>query len=359
MGITIGVLGYGGTVGRFTTEYLLKQKFHVIGGQRHQSTFFKNEKNFSSLCMNLENKTALQEFCHACDVVVNCTSPSSLYGAIIAEAAAEQKKLYIDPSNLAGFHTECYPDSKFILSCGYMPGLSEYLVSYLADNYFDKTEEVSVYQGGTEFCSPSAFADIILSAELSGHGDACLLNGEIKPLKTNICNSYSLPFFDHDVIMKPFLSNDMLSACREYGAEKVCSFNIYPDTDILDIYFRAIFAAVEAGTDRKKATEKIMDIVRRYQKPNSCFGTLAVEMSGIQNGMHKIMRTVVNTSDSAKICGFFLAECIASATSGKADFKGTVQGFRLLDKTFWNKIATTLTDTSFSIEEIKNMSFQL
>ncbi len=357
MNSQIGILGYGGKIGKIATEILLKKNFRIIGGQRYPSPIFEKYQNFSAVCMDLTDPASLNAFCQNCDIIINCTSPSSLYASLIAETTARQKKLYIDPSDLSGFDTDPWPESRFLVSCGYMPGMSEYLVKWLCETYFDSIEQIQVYQGGTELCSPAAFADIILSAETSGCGDVCLSGGEIRPLKTDISKQYSLPFLDRPVMMKSFLSYDMMHVCQQFDAETVCSFNLYPDPDLLDLYFKAIFAAVESGADRMQAAEKIKSLVKAYPKQLDCFSILAAEVSGIQNGKTKIMRSMIHTPDSAEICGFFLAECTAAACIH--DFTGKQQGFQLLDLSFMNAISAKLKKSYFLTQEITAFGFAL
>ena len=298
----------------------------------------------------MHDNQALTAFCQQCDMIVNCTSPSSLYGSLIAETAVKQHKLYIDPSNLSGFEK----DGNFLLSCGYMPGMSEFLIRWMSETYFDSVKQIFIYQGGTELCSPSAFADIILSAEHSGCGDAFLSNGKITPLKTDISQVYSLPFAEQPVMMKSFLSYDTLYAGQKQGAETIGSFNLYPDENLLDLYFRAIITAFEYN-DREKASEKIKELVKQYPVPSSCFSLLTAEISGIKDDREKMMRSVIRTPDSAKICGFFLAECIAEASVHP--IHGKMQGFEILNLSFWNKIISELKEISFTVQETETFSF--
>ena len=153
----------------------------------------------------------------------------------------------------------------------------------VSETYFDSVKQIFVYQGGTELCSPSAFADIILSAELSGYGDAYLSDGKITSLKTDISQSYSLPFLEKPVMMKSFLSHELLYAGQKQGAKTIGSFNLYPDENQLDLYFRAIVTAIEYS-DRETASQKIQELVRKYPVPDSCFSVLTVELSGIKDG---------------------------------------------------------------------------
>ena len=357
----IGILGYSGTIAHYTTEILLKKGFPIIGGQRHQNHDFDQFQNFKFMQTDVSDKQQLTAFCHACDVVVNCTSPSSVYGITVAQACAEAGKIFVDPTDLSEFQTEAYPDTGFLFSCGYMPGFSEYLVKYLAEQYFEQPESVILYQGGTDMCSPSAFADIILSADSAGKGDTRIVNGKRVPEAISISDTFSLPFFEYPVILKAYLSHDFIKVCEHYRLANALSMNIYPNFEVMNLYFRGMMASLECLEDKKQAMQEIIaevgEDIRTMQKNPARENVLCAEMFGIVNGKQKYFQALVRTKNNSEISGWFLAESVQALLKGKA-FTGRKYGFELADKTLWERAANVLQQNQhFSISEIETFSF--
>lgn len=355
--MNIGVLGYSGTVGKNAVHFLLEKGLSVIGGQRNYNPLFDKYKNFSYIKVNVDDENTLDNFFEKCDIVVNCTSPSYIYGSAVAETAEKYGKIYIDPSDLACLDKQNCHNGKFILSCGYMPGFSEYLVKYISTK-FDEVSKIMLFQGGTEMCSPSALADIVLSADKSGVGDSYFLKNEIIPLKINPAKTYSLPFFDGEVSIKPFLSYDFTDICKTVKAEKAFSFNVYPDKNILNMYFEAIFSSFEAGNDKRKIVENIGHIMEKYKKSDNqdTYCVLAVEAYGKSAGTDKYIRAVVHIKNSAELCGFFLSECVLSVINSELP-ENIYYGCQLHDNSLIKKITETLNkNISLTIEETDSFS---
>lgn len=357
----IGILGYGGTIAGYATENLLKKGFTVIGGQRHKKDDFDGYAGFSYMKTDVSDPESLKDFCNACDVVVNCTSPSSVYGVTVASAAAEAGKMFVDPTDLSEFNTDNYPDIGFLFSCGYMPGFSEYLVKNLWENYFSEPDTVVMYQGGSDICSPSAFADIILSADSAGKGDSRIRDGKRVPAAVNISEKFSLPFFEQPVILKSYLSNDFVKVCEQHHIKNACCLNVYPDMEIMNLYFRGMVAAMDYPDDGIMALDAIVsevgeDIKRMQENPDK-ENVLCVEMSGISDGEHKAFRAVVRTRNNSEISGWFLAESVEKMIKSEK-FTGRKYGFELADKELWEKAVETLNnDHCFTVTEIDSLSF--
>lgn len=80
----------------------------------------------------------LDGFVEKCDIVINCISPSHLYGKIVKDAVCKKDKIYIDPSDMSFEQEERNVTGKCVTSCGYIPGISEFLPYIVAHKQFDK-----------------------------------------------------------------------------------------------------------------------------------------------------------------------------------------------------------------------------
>ena len=185
MGINeIGILGCGGYIGKYATEKLLRLGFHVKGGQRKEPQNIEINDNFRFVSIDVKDKQQLDTFIQSCDIVVNCISPSYLYGKIVKDAVCEQNKIYVDPSDMGFVKDGESVTGKCVASCGYIPGMSEFFPYILFRQNFDEIERVIAYQGGFDGCSPGAFVDMILGAGNKNLcGDAYILNGKILRMK--------------------------------------------------------------------------------------------------------------------------------------------------------------------------------
>lgn len=99
---TIGILGCGGHIGKYATEKLLRLGFQVLGAQRNSVTYFDDYKNYSFTNIDVMDKGQLDGFVEKCDIVINCISPSHLYGKIVKDAVCKKDKIYIDRSERDG-----------------------------------------------------------------------------------------------------------------------------------------------------------------------------------------------------------------------------------------------------------------
>lgn len=150
---TIGILGCGGHIGKYATEKLLRLGFQVLGAQRNSVTYFDDYKNYSFTNIDVMDKGQLDGFVEKCDIVINCISPSHLYGKIVKDTVCKKDKIYIDPSDMSFEQEERNVTGKCVTSCGYIPGISEFLPYIVAHKQFDKIRRTVIYQGGFDGCS--------------------------------------------------------------------------------------------------------------------------------------------------------------------------------------------------------------
>lgn len=234
---TIGILGCGGHIGKYATEKLLRLGFQVLGAQRNSVTYFDDYKNYSFTNIDVMDKGQLDGFVEKCDIVINCISPSHLYGKIVKDTVCKKDKIYIDPSDMSFEQEERNVTGKCVTSCGYIPGISEFLPYIVAHKQFDKIRRTVIYQGGFDGCSLGAFVDMILGAANKNlFGDSYILHGNICPLSINIKKTYETPFSKNKVIFKPLINRDTIRLQKKIGSDQQYFFCAYDNMETLRFF---------------------------------------------------------------------------------------------------------------------------
>lgn len=307
----IGILGYSGTIGRYVTERLLASGFEILGGQRHESEAYRGSANFSYQPVDVNDRTGLDHFCSCCHLVINCISPSYIYGSSIAESAALQDATYLDLSDVL-LHQEKLPQNgRYVIASGYVPGLSSFLPKAISEREFDQVDQLIIYQGGTELCSEAAFADIALSAKDSGYGDAYYCEGKLLPCRVSSQKKYTMPDFSDEMLLKANVSKEMIALLESCGIQKMYWFNAFDDFSRLKLLMQAVGYSLEP--DKQAALAKIKQVFNTYtaalpttKQPG--YAVLGLEMSGHKNGIEKMIRCGLYLNNSARICGYVLAQ---------------------------------------------------
>ena len=315
MDMKIGILGYGGYIGRNATEKLLRNNIKVLGGQRKESELFANDPNFTYRYVDVKDPENLRSFINECDIVVNSVSPSHIYGKIIKDAVTEAGKIYVDPSDASFEKDRENVKGKCVVSAGYIPGLSEFLPEVAAKRDFDKIERTVVYQGGFDGCSAGSFVDMIIGAGNENFaGDSYIEKGVLKPLSISINKMHKTPFSDEQVIFKPMITLDTGRLHKITEAEKSYFFCTYADRATLGFFMKLLMEVTknDKETAAKNIEEKLNERIRTNEKfANQTPGAfLYIEIDGIKdnkrlNKAYKLYLTNVN-----KVCGYFLAETV-------------------------------------------------
>ena len=78
---TIGILGCGGHIGKYANWKVAKIWVFKFWVHKEISvTYFDDYKNYSFTNIDVMDKGQLDGFVEKCDIVINCISPSHLYG---------------------------------------------------------------------------------------------------------------------------------------------------------------------------------------------------------------------------------------------------------------------------------------
>lgn len=345
-----GILGYGGYIGRYATEKLLGLGFRVIGGQRNCVNLFETDDNFSFESVDVQQEEQLFAFIDKCDVVVNCISPSHLYGKLVKDAVCKRNKIYVDPSD-AHFETNREQvDGICVASCGYIPGLSEFLPYVLAKERFDRVYRCVMYQGGFDGCSPGSFVDMILGAgNKRFYGDSYLKNGVVTPLSSNIRRGHKTPFSEQSVIFKPLINEDNRNLQERLDAEAFYFFCTYDDMETLHFFMKLLVdvSKYDKETAAANIEKKLHERIRTNQKfGNQIVGAfLFFELWGEKNGVEQALTGKVFLKNVNRVCGYFLAEVVKEILKRPEPLKsGFHLGFELVSPDYAHRIVQEIGD---------------
>jgi Saccharopine dehydrogenase NADP binding domain len=172
---TFGIVGGYGATGRIVASELWKScpGEILIGGPdlvkgRALAGEFANRASAAHL--DILDAHSLDDFCSRCSIIVNCAGPVSELQDRVAQAAFRRRRHYIDAAGMSFVKEGMLPHSReiedlglsFVVSAGWMPGISELLPVYAdarARARMDTIESLSVYFGDSGEWSTNALRD--------------------------------------------------------------------------------------------------------------------------------------------------------------------------------------------------------
>lgn len=360
--MVIGILGVGGYLGKYAAKKLLNQGYRIIGAQRKKESLFCEYDNFNCEIIDVKKTEELIDFISKCDIVVNCVSPSHLYGKMIKDATYKQNKIYVDPSDMAFESDRTKVKGMCVGACGYIPGFSEYLAYVTAQKEFDTINRCIMYQGGFDGCSPGAFVDMILGAgNKNFHGDSYIFGTEIAPFSCDIRQNYLNPFSGKPVILKPIINNDNINLQQKIGAKEFYFFSAYDNIDTMKFFMRLLLDV--SKYPKEVAAENIKRKLQERIKNNIQFGSQEVEaylffeLEGTKNNETKICVGQVILKNVNKICGYFLAEVVDEIIKNPQKvIAGFNYGAEIISNEYMKKINREIGQDGYI--EIKEIPYQ-
>ena len=96
------------------------------------------DKRVTATSVDVLDNSALDAFCEQCSIIINCAGPVMLLQDRVAQAAFRNKCHYVDPAGLGLIKERILPNShhieelglSFVISAGWMPGISELVPAY-------------------------------------------------------------------------------------------------------------------------------------------------------------------------------------------------------------------------------------
>lgn len=173
--VTFGVVGGYGATGRVVASELWKSCDGeiLIGGRdlaKGKALAAEFDSRASATHLDIFDAHSLDDFCGRCSIVVNCAGPVMALQDRVAQAAFRRRCHYIDAAGMSLVRERMLPHSReiedlglsFVVSAGWMPGISELLPVYAdakARAKMDTIESLTVYFGDSGEWSTSALRD--------------------------------------------------------------------------------------------------------------------------------------------------------------------------------------------------------
>jgi hypothetical protein len=173
--VTFGVVGGYGATGRVVVSELWKSCNGeiLIGGRdlaNGSALAAEFDGRVSAVHLDALDSRSLDDFCSRSSIIVNCAAPVMVLQDRVAQAAFRAHCHYIDAAGLLVVKERMLPHSRdiadsglsFVISAGWIPGISELLPVYAeaqAKTKMDTIESLTVYFGDTGEWSGTAFRE--------------------------------------------------------------------------------------------------------------------------------------------------------------------------------------------------------
>lgn len=173
--VTFGIAGGYGATGRIVASELWKSSSGeiLIGGRDlAKGKILAAEFNgrVSAAHLDILDAHSLDDYCGRCSIIVNCAGPVRVLQDRVAQAALRSRCHYIDAAGMSMVKERMLSHSQeieelglsFVISAGWMPGLSELLPVYAearARASMDAIDSLRVYFGDSGEWSTNALRD--------------------------------------------------------------------------------------------------------------------------------------------------------------------------------------------------------
>lgn len=175
--ITFGIIGGYGATGRVVVSELSKScdGEMLIGGRdlaKGAALAAQLGSRVSAAHLDVLDARSLHDFCSRCSIIVNCAGPVTVLQDRVAQAAFRSRSHYIDIAGMSFVKERMLPHGReiadlglsFVVSAGWMPGISELLPIYAdaqARAKMDSIESLTVYFGDSGEWSSNALRDVL------------------------------------------------------------------------------------------------------------------------------------------------------------------------------------------------------
>jgi hypothetical protein len=172
---TFGIVGGYGATGSAVVTALLKSCDGeiLIGGRdldRGRNSAAQLGSRVSAARVDVLDARSLDDFCSRCSIIVNCAGPVMLLQDRVAQAAFRSRSHYVDVAGLTFVKERMLPHARqaadlglsFVISAGWMPGISELVPVYanaVARSKMDTIESLTVYFSDSGEWSDNALRD--------------------------------------------------------------------------------------------------------------------------------------------------------------------------------------------------------
>ena len=205
--VHFGVVGGYGATGSMVVSELWKSCPGEIriGGRdldKGKALAAKFDGRVSAVGLDVLDSRSLDRFCGQCSVIVHCGGPVMRLQDRVAQAALRGRCHYVDLAGLALVKERLVPHTQevadlglsFVVSAGWLPGLSELLPVYAharARDGMDTIESLTFYFGDSGEWSTAAFQDMAWFLRRMGpRRPGYFRKGERVPVKMHLASPY-------------------------------------------------------------------------------------------------------------------------------------------------------------------------
>lgn len=174
---TFGIIGGYGATGRVVVSELWKSSVAeiLIGGRdlaKGTALAAQFGSRVSAVPLDVLDARSLDHFCSRCSIIVNCAGPVMVLQDHVAQAALRSRSHYIGLAGLTFVKERLLAHGReiedlglsFVVSAGWMPGITELLPAYAdaqARAKMDTVESLTVYFGDSGEWSSNALRDVV------------------------------------------------------------------------------------------------------------------------------------------------------------------------------------------------------
>ena len=344
----IGILGATGLVGSSVLSALQGKGYALLIGARNQYKLQCLKEEFSTenieiIQMDVFIPKQVEMFCSQCDVVINCTSPASIFGTRIVRECIKQGNDYIDPFG-EGDVEKYIVDNKsmigdkktrIILSSGTYPGLSEALFKYVAEIHKGAEVSIKEYFYGNSYFSHGATQDVISSMiNNKSKSMSFFYKDEIIPCKMRIGESICIDEKVGTMYLYPIISKDFRRVCKETGVKEGCFFNTFSDLSSMASFFEIGSKIYHSNSmDTFGYTEQLEKMYRNKSTENEktifWFGIELVNGNDVEKKLMSFEYACNWNSLSGYVCALVAEWCLNDEISkGKAYNLDEIEGIQ-------------------------------
>ena len=173
--VSFGIVGGYGATGKVVASQLHKSCTGeiLVGGRdlaKAKALAAEFGQRVSAVHLDVLDARSLDEFCSRCSIIVNCGGPVRVLQDRVAQAALRNRCHYVDAAGLSIVKERLLPHAQeiadlglsFVVSAGWMPGLTEVLPVYVnaqARAKMETIESLTVYFADSGEWSSNALSD--------------------------------------------------------------------------------------------------------------------------------------------------------------------------------------------------------
>ncbi|MBN1074211.1 NAD-dependent epimerase/dehydratase family protein [Clostridium botulinum] len=342
----VGVIGATGNIGRTVVSELIgNNNVRMIITCRNiskLSKLYKHNDKVKFMQLNVNNCKELQEFADECDIVINCSSPSSLLYNKVAKVCLENNIDYIDVSgngdlsNYLEGKRQLIEDKKlsYILSAGIYPGFTEIYPYYVMNLFDGKIDNMTAYFSSVGELSSNAAYDFVSSFEHEyAYGMSYYKEGNIKKIaQSKNKDSY---VSNHILFSEvyPIISQEFIKMVNNNGSLKEAYFyNAYPDKTVFNEFMIIKIMSMHKNIEEKMKCAK--SIATKYSLMARKYGNLTklyIELKGEKENKKALVKSSFEFDGDSNYISAIVAYACVNAILKQKKFLGLTLPYSVID----------------------------